>query len=213
MKILTVIRHGKANTGATDAETYDRLAPLGFEQAALMGAYIRETGKYKKVRSGDLRRHIETVEGADFGLPHKVDPRLNELPYFDLGAAICERHGLAFPSDDTGFQHFFRLMMEDWDAISQERGILSRADALGGILDVLKEADEDEILLSSGGVIGLLGAHALDLDHAATARFVMPIAHTSIHRFGLKDGQLYLIKYCSIPHLDQSGQSHLVTMA
>ncbi|MEM9715811.1 MAG: histidine phosphatase family protein [Pseudomonadota bacterium] len=213
MKTITVVRHGKANTGATDAESYDLLSDMGKEQAALVGAYLKGTGKYKRAICGTLRRHIETVEFADMGLPVTQDARLNEFPFFELGQAVERDFGLPFPQDDQAFEPFFTKQMEIWEDYAGRLGIPGRAALTQGVIDVLHEIDAETVVISSGGIIGLLGAAALDLTPAATTKFVIPVAHTSIHRFRVMPDRILLEKYCSIPHLDRADQRHLVTFA
>lgn len=213
MKTITIIRHGKANTGATDHLSYDKLSEMGEEQSRLMGAHVRETKSFRRVISGTLNRHRQTVEAAAFGLPYRQDARLNELPYFELGKEICVTHNLEFPKDDQSFCQFFRLMMEEWDAIAARKALMTRAQALTQLFDLLSTLDEEDLVISSGGVIGLLGSEALSLDPQQTATFVMPISHTSIHRFGYEDRHVTLRQYCGTPHLDQRGQGHLLTYA
>ena len=213
MKTLTIMRHGKANTGATDAASYDQLADMGKEQSALAGAYLRGSGKYSRVICGTLQRHSETVEHAAMAMPLKQDARLNELPYFELGQAVVNRLGLSFPDDDESFTAFFTAILSNWDAWALELGIPSREAVLHDVIDLLHEQSEDTLIVSSGGILELLGSHALGLTPEMTTRFVTPIAHTSIHRFRLHEDRLVLEKYCAIPHLDRDDQRHLVTFA
>jgi len=41
MSHITLIRHGQANTGARDEQSYDRLSALGHQQAAWLGEVTR----------------------------------------------------------------------------------------------------------------------------------------------------------------------------
>ncbi len=41
MSHITPIRHGQANTGARTEADYDRLSPLGHQQAAWLGDHLR----------------------------------------------------------------------------------------------------------------------------------------------------------------------------
>ena len=213
MKTITVVRHGKANTGATDAESYDLLSEMGKEQAALVGRYLKDTGKYKRTICGTLRRHIETVEFADMGLPVTQDARLNELPFFNLGAVVAKDFALPFPDNDGQFEPFFTTMLEIWDDYAPKLGVPSQTETTKGVIDLLHEIDEETVVITSGGIIGLLGALALDLTPTATTRFVLPVAHTSIHRFSVQEDRILLTTYCAIPHLDRADQRHLVTFA
>ncbi|MEO0343918.1 MAG: histidine phosphatase family protein [Pseudomonadota bacterium] len=213
MKTITIVRHGKAMTGATDEQSYDNLSEIGQLQAENVGSYLKATGKYQRVISGTMNRHRQTVEHANMGLPHTQDARLNEIPFFELGRALIEDKGFSFPNDDKAFEPFFTAMLTHWPALAVPRGILLRDQIMHGLLEVLRSLEEDTLVVSSGGIIGLLGAYALDLSPAATAKFVIPVAHTSIHRFSLSGDRLFVTKYCSIPHLDRADQRDLVTFA
>ena len=54
------VRHGQASFGTDD---YDRLSPLGWQQARWLGRHLSETGhRYDAVVSGGMRRHRETAQ-------------------------------------------------------------------------------------------------------------------------------------------------------
>jgi broad specificity phosphatase PhoE len=38
---IILIRHGQANTGAKDEESYDKLSATGHQQSAWLGDYLR----------------------------------------------------------------------------------------------------------------------------------------------------------------------------
>ena len=63
MGTITLVRHGQANSSAKTEEDYDRLSPLGHQQAAWLGDWLAQGGEgFDLVLSGSLRRHIETAE-------------------------------------------------------------------------------------------------------------------------------------------------------
>ncbi|MGQ9916112.1 MAG: histidine phosphatase family protein [Bryobacteraceae bacterium] len=91
MPLLYLIRHGQAGL----RDDYDRLSPLGREQARRLGDYLlREGIVFDRVVCGGLRRQIETAaivvetlsaRGAAPAEP-EVDPRWSE---FDLDAVYA----------------------------------------------------------------------------------------------------------------------------
>ncbi|MFT6945427.1 MAG: broad specificity phosphatase PhoE, partial [Yoonia sp.] len=90
---IILVRHGQANSGATDEESYDKLSDLGHQQARWLGDYLRDReAPFDKVISGSLRRHRETATGIGYDDP-QIDPRLNEMDYFNLGQALQDVHG------------------------------------------------------------------------------------------------------------------------
>ena len=110
---IILARHGQANSGARDEESYDKLSELGHQQAGWLGDYLRDREKpFDKVMSGSLRRHKETATGIGYTDPI-IDPRLNEMDYFNLGQALEDVHGVPFPGPDEFAAHVPQVM-EAW---------------------------------------------------------------------------------------------------
>ncbi len=66
MSELFLVRHAQASFGEDD---YDRLSPLGHQQARWLGEYF----KFRKLRfdhviCGEMTRHRETLEGICSGM-------------------------------------------------------------------------------------------------------------------------------------------------
>ena len=102
MSHITLIRHGQANSQAKDEISYDKLSPLGHEQAAWLGDHLRQSETHHtRLYTGTLRRHIETAEGMNTGLEPIRDARLNELEYFTLATMMEQQHGIPFPPRAT----------------------------------------------------------------------------------------------------------------
>jgi len=67
---IILVRHGQANSGARDEESYDKLSELGHQQAGWLGDYLRDREKpFDKIISGSLRRHKETATGIGYTDP------------------------------------------------------------------------------------------------------------------------------------------------
>ena len=59
MAAIFLLRHGQASFGESD---YDRLSPLGIEQARLLGAALAGCNlRSPQFISGGMRRHQETL--------------------------------------------------------------------------------------------------------------------------------------------------------
>lgn len=57
MSIITLVRHGQANSAATTEEDYDRLSDLGKQQAAYLGAHFASLKtEFDAIYSGTLNR-------------------------------------------------------------------------------------------------------------------------------------------------------------
>lgn len=55
MSHITLVRHGQANTNARSEAEYDRLSDLGHQQAAWLGAHLRESANHHpRIYSGTL---------------------------------------------------------------------------------------------------------------------------------------------------------------
>lgn len=84
MALIYFFRHGQA--GARD--DYDRLSPLGEEQARRLGTWIAGQGlTFDAVLSGALRRQQETARLALPGAAVEIDPGWSE---FDLDAVYAQ---------------------------------------------------------------------------------------------------------------------------
>lgn len=91
MATLYLIRHGQASYGQAD---YDKLSPLGFEQARLVGAWLADR-QIDAMFSGPLRRQLETAASicaaAPSIAPATVLPGLAEYPGFEIVKAFLPR--------------------------------------------------------------------------------------------------------------------------
>ena len=215
MKQITVIRHGQANVGALNEADYDRLSDLGHQQAAWSGEYFAHVGKTDIIMSGTMRRQRETAEGSNYeSFEHGQDARFNEMPYFELAHALCEDYGASFPSNNTEFPDFIRRIMTNWDEMAKTRNIEPFADfkarIKGGLLDAADQG-EHVLVVSSGGVIATLANIALDLPPELGWRLFAGIAHTSQHRFVVENGELHMLQYGAVPHLDRPDRRDAIT--
>ena len=106
---IILVRHGQANSAATTEEDYDRLSPLGWDQARLLGDWLRAHDyAFDHILSGTLRRHRETAESM--GIQAEEDARLNEIDYYRLSHSLKERHGEPLPTNDTYVDHMPKVL-------------------------------------------------------------------------------------------------------
>lgn len=200
---IVLIRHGQANSHARTEEDYDRLSPLGHDQAAWLGRWLREhDGGFDRVLSGTLRRHRETAAAME--VEADADNRLNEMDYFNLGRALEEIKGVPVPGADGFPDHAPRVMRAWFEAEIQ--GDESFAEFESRVTSVLVEAAEPGrrvLCVTSGGVIGMAMRHVLGLDPDRLAQILLPILNTSIHRFRIRrTGSTILAQFNAVPHLD-----------
>lgn len=181
MGLVLLVRHGQASFGAED---YDVLSPTGWEQGRLLGSWLaaRDVVPTTLVRGG-LRRHRETLEAmtAAAGWPvEPVEPVVDgDWDEFDhLGVVASHPEVAAGPVDRRDFQRVFEEATARWTAGEGEHeeswaGFVARVRAALGRVTVAAGSGETVVVVTSGGVIGVVVAALADPaddDLAALAR-------------------------------------------
>ena len=209
---IILVRHGQANSGATDEESYDKLSDLGHQQAKWLGEYLSDReGAFDKVISGSLRRHKETAAGIGYTNP-QIDPRLNEMDYFNLGQALEDVHGVPFPGPDEFAGHVPQVM-EAWHK-AEIMGVETFASFETRVTSVLQEAASPGVrvlCVTSGGVIGMIIRPLLNLDPTRMAHVLLPIMNSSLHRVHVIPQGPILASFNAVPHLDRNDRMHAQT--
>ena len=203
---IILVRHGQANSAATTEEDYDRLSPLGWEQARMLGDWLRAHDyDFDHILSGTLRRHRETAESM--GVAPEEDARLNEIDYYRLSHALKDRKGEPLPTNDTFVDHMPKVFAT-W-AKAEIEGAEPYEAFEARIAELLTEAaipGRRLLCVTSGGVIGMVLRQLLDLDLMKMSRVMLPIWNTSMHRLHVREGETMLAGYNAIPHLE--GPAH-----
>jgi broad specificity phosphatase PhoE len=206
MSYITLIRHGQANSGAKDEVSYDKLSDLGHEQAAWLGAHLRDTHTHHtRLYTGTLRRHIETADGMATGLTPTRDARLNELEYFTLATLLEAQHGIAFPTEQGAFTTHLPTVFSYW-----QDGKIEGApetwqhfhERTNSVLAEIAAGDGPALVVTSGGLISMAMSQAMGLGIPAMARTALAIVHTSMHRLFPIGGHLSPVLFNAVPHLD-----------
>jgi broad specificity phosphatase PhoE len=141
---LLVIRHGQASFGAAD---YDKLTPLGIEQATRLGLHLARLGvRLDAIHVGPRRRQVDTARhmlaaarGAGAAWPDAEHAAgLDEYPAeavvrASLPALLASSDAearevfggdpLAVPTDARRFQRLFERIMRSWVAGELEEQI------------------------------------------------------------------------------------------
>jgi len=208
---IILVRHGQANSGATTEEDYDRLSETGHIQATWLGAWMRaHEYRFDHVLSGTLTRHRETVQGMGFAA--EEDARLNELDYYTLSQQLHDRKGEPLPTGDTFADHMPKVFAA-WAAAEIE-GAEPYTRFETRIAEMLDEAaipGRQVLCVTSGGVIGMVLRHVLNLDMFTMSRVMLPIWNTSIHRLHVRDHGTMMAGFNAIPHLDVPDRASMRT--
>ena len=199
---IILVRHGQANSAARTEEDYDRLSPLGWEQARLLGQWMEAHAyAFDHILSGTLRRHRETAEGM--GIAAEEDARLNEIDYYRLSHSLRDRHGEPLPTNDTYPDHMPKVFAA-WAKAEIEGAEPYEAfeDRIAALLTEAAIPGRRLLCVTSGGVIGMVLRQLLELDLMKMSRVMLPIWNTSMHRLHVRPGETMLAGYNAIPHLD-----------
>lgn len=215
MSHITLVRHGQANSAATDEESYDKLSALGHQQSAWLGAHLKAQGQHHtRLYTGTLRRHVETADTMDMGLEPVSDPRLNELEYLTLAKAMEEQHGIPFPTDQVAFVSHLPQLFEAWQNDRIE-GVPERfcefESRISEVLQEIATGDGPALVVTSGGLISCAMRQVLRLDIAAMAQLALAIYNTSQHRLFPIGGRLSPTMFNAIPHLEDPSRHHAQT--
>lgn len=215
MSHITLIRHGQANSGATDEESYDRLSALGHQQAAWLGEHLTRHGQHHvRLYTGTLRRHVETAASMSTGLDPIRDARLNELEYLTLAHAMHIEQGVPVPTDQAGFTAHLPQLFAAWSRDEIEGAPERFADfetRVKSALDEIMAGDGPALVVTSGGLIACAMRHVLKLDVEAMAHLALAIYNTSQHRLFPIGGRLSPTLFNAIPHLEAPDRHYAQT--
>ncbi|MDJ0629492.1 MAG: histidine phosphatase family protein [Rhodobacter sp.] len=214
MSRLVLIRHAQASFGTDD---YDRLSPLGHQQADWLAGYFRAHGlRFDRVIRGAMRRHRETADAVmkhALGPAPEVDARLNEIDYDTLEGDYRRATGESPAAGRPDFLCSFPRVFEGWAqgdiATAHESFAEFEARVAAAIDDALGAGDT--LVVTSGGVIGMTLRRALGLDVRTTAELLLMIHNASVHEFVRENGQLRLSLFNASPHFDPTDRAHART--
>lgn len=208
---ILLVRHGQANSAATTEADYDRLSALGHEQAQWLGEWFdAHAYRFDHILSGTMRRHRETVAGL--AVQAEEDARLNEIDYYHLSRSMQQVKGVPFPTGDTFADHMPKVLAAWREAeIEGTETYQNYEDRVRLLMDDAAVEGRRVLCVTSGGVIGMILRHLLDLDMLRLSRVMLPIWNTSIHRLHVRPGEVILAGYNAIPHLEHPDRSHART--
>ena len=201
---ITLVRHGQANSAATNEADYDRLTALGHTQAKWLGDWMRaHDGAFDHVVSGSLRRQRETVTNMGWA-EAEVDERLNEITYYDLTAEMDALGEVAARSGPEDFAVHFPATLQAWKdgRIKGTESYAAFVARVEGVIAMAAQPGRRVLCVTSGGIISQAVAHLLRLDIPQMAQIALPILNTSVHRIHVTQHGPILGAFNSAPHLD-----------
>lgn len=216
MTQVLITRHGQANTGAKDHDTYDNLSKLGHQQAKWLGEYFEYIGlTFDRIYSGNLRRQKDTARSINQRqVEHIIDKRLNEFDYFGLTENLSDRFGIPYPLNQDQFKVQIGTLMTYWKENKISSSIETFENFSQRVLEIVTEISEKKektILVSSTGVIASLVANLLNVPMEERPNLLLSVSHTSLSRFELICGKLTPTLFCATPHLDQQDRVYART--
>lgn len=214
MAELILVRHGQAQSHAKDADSYDQLSDLGYTQARWLGEHMATTnGHFDHVYTGTLKRQIQTATAMGYS-DGTQDPRLDELDYFAMAEALETQRGVPAPSDPTEFAAHLPEVMQAWhdDRITGVPERFSEFETrVTGIIDDICQDHGRILMVTSGGVIGMVVRHVLGLDNGGLSKIMLQVMNSSFHEVQFIHGQLLLAGFNATPHLDLPDRAHART--
>ncbi len=214
MAEIILVRHGQANRHATDEEAYDRLSSLGVQQGQWLGAHLRQTNPhFDHVITGTLHRQTGTAAAMGYEITEQ-DTRLNELSYFALAQAAEARHGIPAPVDANEYARYLPQVMGHWargDLDDIPESFDQFTTRITGLIDEVAHLPGRTLIVTSGGVIGLVMRHALGLDIPGMSKVMLQVMNSSLHRVEHVHDMLMLGTFNATPHLDPPDRAHART--
>lgn len=222
MAMIYLVRHAQASFGTDD---YDRLSELGRQQSRWLGEYFADRGlQFSKVVTGTLRRQRETAQGileaTGQSLHIGTHPGLDEYHAEALYTAHAGEHPLTHQRGDyKAYWRRFREAMLAWstDALSDVPETWSEFGAR--IADALATAaadtsrDDTVLLVSSGGAIGRAVSTLLGSPPAVAIELNLQFRNSGFCELIAGGGQMRLLSYNNIPHLDRADRRQAITFA
>ncbi|MDJ0930691.1 histidine phosphatase family protein [Breoghania sp.] len=208
MSELVLARHGQASFGSDD---YDRLSPLGHEQARRLGDELAASGFSPDcIFIGAQRRHRETLEGMAPTL--KLDPAqatvLEGLNEFDVTGLLNARFpdGLTHEErNDRGL--YFRLMREmviAWqnDEIDGPPELFSAfTERVLSARSTMISKGGTVLVVSSGGAISRMLADVMQAPPVQMILLQLQLKNCVVSRLVGRDDIQYLHSFNETPHL------------
>lgn len=232
MSQLFLVRHAQASFGA---ENYDKLSELGHQQSIWLGEYWAQRElDFDSVWRGDMVRHRETLEGVKKGLVNHpefsrlsqaiddvtVTSDLNEYDFRSIVAAFAKKHPELMPKSEkpskAEFYKVFKNAYNQWQMGELDSVGESFADFEMRVMHFKNNLQQEHagkkvLVITSGGVISLLGSYMLKTDPEMVVELNMQTRNSSIAHCYFNHEMLRLSTFNHVPHLDTKERQDKIT--
>jgi broad specificity phosphatase PhoE len=234
MSMIYMIRHGQASFGH---ENYDRLSPVGRQQARILGQFLFRTGfQPDAIYSGTMLRQKETAE--EFLSIYRAGGRtlsgleqLSGFNEFDTTSIVEAMFPSMTAEDSTlkddlpkmvssmaSFKRVFEGAMLRWvtgrfdtPTIESWKDLQAR---VAVSLETIRERHgrgKAIAVFTSGGAIAASLSHVLGIPGEQAMRLNWQVVNTSITRFMYNEERITLAGFNAISHLELEGEPSLIT--
>ena len=221
MTEITLVRHGQASFGTDD---YDRLSPLGHQQAQWLGEYYTSRELYfDRIIIGGQLRHRQTAEGiltafhCDAEL--EVHEGFNEYNFEALYHSFCQQYPEQAHSDFDDRRHFYAVLRKALQAWSQDEltGPLPETwqhfhQRIEAAMEFAASIAKKKVLvISSGGAISMIMKQTLNVDPDTMISLNLQMINTAYSQLLKTRSRTQLLSFNNTPHLDNTDRIDTVT--
>jgi broad specificity phosphatase PhoE len=212
MSSLYLLRHGQA---CFDSEDYDRLSPLGLQQALATGTSLalREM-QFDQVLVGPRRRHLQTAEAVLASMSGSTAlSRIEALDEFADGGALMKSARTRLPVDQwpadlAGRKRLYHEEIRCWAEGAEDiPGCMPIVPFRAGLADWLGEltlqvgGGSRLLAVTSAGVIAALAANVLDLPNLRVLDLLSVLDNAALSELVFQPGRVSLRTFNSTHHL------------
>ena len=208
MSLITLVRHGQANSAATTEEDYDQLSALGRDQAAHLGQHFMFLNtQFDAIFAGTLNRQQDTAKALQHASkkPIITDRRLNEIEYYTLTQQLIDQFGIHRPDTEHGYIDHFNMLYDIWqkDEIAHPpETYIDYETRVRAVLEDMRHTGPSVLAVTSGGIIAMAIKIALNLDSAGLVKCLLAGMNTGVTQLQYIHGSFSLIQMNGLPHLE-----------
>lgn len=226
MSTLFLVRHGQASFGT---DNYDRLSPLGIEQAKhLQQHFVENAVELHGICSGRLQRQRSTaaILASASQRPIAISPAFDEYDAHRLmqhyahvtGEPLQSLQGTSRSLEPRRFRQHLERVSRAWieDQISApdvESWKAFRARVARGIDEITATTPRSQniAVATSAGVIGAAIGHVLGLEDLAALQLSYVVLNSAVTRIEFDGSRRTLLSFNSTAHLERTDRRELLT--